>query len=126
MRIVKSKNLDKAANEVSYILLRRKPGDIQAAYKDLYAALRDTSPHGKLMKECGFTLEEMIEIIEKLRDYGYGLERYYYLPVYAFYHIRPLQFILAHRQELRRQSGQKTFAETALNLKQTGFPQYFI
>jgi len=104
-------------DEATSILSYRIAGDKEAFYRNFYNALSGTIPHGKLIKEHGLTLEEMTEISQSLRNAGYGWERYFYLPVYAFYRIKTFQYILEHREELRRRKGHEAFTEAALGLK---------
>ena len=118
MKIKKSPKLDRALEELNAILLCRKDGDEEVAYRNFYTGLCNTSPHGKLMQDNEFSLEEMMEISQNLRKAGYGLEVYFYLPVFAFYRLKTLKYILKHRDELRKQRGREAFNEAALGLKQ--------
>ncbi len=118
MKIKKSPKLGRALEEANAILLCRQDGDEEVAYRNFYNALLDTSPHGKLIQENEFTLEEMIEISQNLRKAGYGIEVYFYLPVFAFYRLKTLKYILKHREELRKQKGREAFNEAAMGLKQ--------
>jgi len=117
MKIKKSPNLNKSIDEASLLLLNKKSGDEEAAYRNFYQALCDTSPHGEMIQERGLTLEEIIKISRNLRNFGFGLEKYYYLPVYAFYRINSFKYILEHREELEKLKGDEAFTEAALGIK---------
>jgi len=117
MKIKKSPNLNQSIDEASLLFLNRRSGDEEAAYRNFYNALCETIPHGELIREHGLTLEELIEISRNLRNFGYGLEKVVYLPVYAFYHLKSLQYILNHREELRKLKGDEAFMNAAVGLK---------
>ena len=117
MKIVKSPNLNKSIDNASQIMLNIKAGDEQAAYRSFYDALCDTSPHKDMIAENAFTFEEMVEISKNLRDFGFGLEKVVYLPVYAFYRMKTFKYILNHRDELKKRNGQDAFMEAAVGLK---------
>ena len=117
MKIKKSPNLDKATEDASAILLNRKNGDEESAYRNFYKELCATSPHGEMIKEQGLPFEEMVEISKNLREFGYSLEKYFYLPIHAFCRLKSFQHILAHREELRGLKGHDAFVQAALGLK---------
>lgn len=117
MKIKKSPNLNKSIDDASLLFLHQKNGDEEVAYRNFYAALCDTSPHGELIRDAGLSLEELMEISRNLRSFGFGLEKVFYLPIYAFYRLKALKYILEHREELRKLKGHEVFMDTALGLK---------
>ncbi len=117
MKINHSPKLIRSMNDASSILLHKKGGNEETAYRDFYNALCDTSPHGGLIKERGFTPEEMIEISRNLIHFGYSVEKYYYLPIYAFYRLKSFRYILEHKEDFLGLHGHEAFVHVALGLK---------
>ena len=111
MGIEKSPDLDKTMNKASNMLFLRKEGDEEAVYREFYNALCDTKPHGTLIKEQGhgLSLEEMISISRNLRNAGYGWEKWFYLPISAFYRFSSLEYVLKHKEALLRDKGPEPF-----------------
>lgn len=116
MKIKNSPKLNHAIEEACSISLHRQEGDEEAAYRKFYDALCDTSPHGDMIREQNFTVEEMIDIIQNLRKAGYGLTTYFYMPIFALYRMKTFKYILEHKDELRKLKGQDAFREAALGL----------
>ena len=81
MKIKNSPKLNHAIEEACSISLHRQEGDEEAAYRKFYDALCDTSPHGDMIREQNFTVEEMIDIIQNLRK---GRIRFDHVFLYAY------------------------------------------
>ncbi len=113
-----SHKVNHAIEKACAISLLRQEGNEEAAYRNFYDALCETSPFGDMIREQKFTFEEMMEINHNLREAGYGLTTYFYMPVFAFYRKKSFQYILQHREALRRLQGQEAFSDAALGLNE--------
>ena len=78
------------------------------AISDLYDALCKTPAYAKAILESGMTANEMYDIAERLRLYGWA--QVYYMPIVSFCKVKPLRFLLAHRQELLGNMGHDAFS----------------
>ena len=107
-------SISKARDHSTNVYCEKEEGDRMTVIRELYDALRQTQPYAKFIQASDMTVVEMYGIAERLRKTGWA--QAHYLPIVAFCRVKPLQYVLAHRQELLGNMGQDTYAEAHYRL----------
>ncbi len=109
--------LAKALNKATLVVSKKVEGDEGALLSDFHKALISSKLYQRAADGINISRDELVDIVSRLREYGFSWDKGVYIPLQAFCEKKPLGHILHHKEELLGKKGREAFSDEAIKIK---------